>query len=76
MRSPRTATKSSPRSPQLEKAHAQQRRPDAAKNKYVKKKKKKGKCSLELHPQLASQQDRKLALEERATCCPAGHSLP
>ena len=34
MRSPRTATKGSPCSPQLEKAHAQQRRPDAAKNKY------------------------------------------
>ena len=33
MRSPRTATKSSPRSPQLEKARAQQRRPNAAKNK-------------------------------------------
>ena len=33
MGSPRTATKSSPRSPQLEKAHAQQRKPNAAKNK-------------------------------------------
>ena len=32
MRSPRTATKSSPCSPQLKKAHAQQRRPNAAKN--------------------------------------------
>ena len=32
MRSPHTATKSSPRSPQLEKARAQQRRPNAAKN--------------------------------------------
>ena len=32
MRSSRTATKSSPHSPQLEKAHAQQRRPNAAKN--------------------------------------------
>ena len=30
---PRTAKKSSPRSPQLEKVHAQQRRPNAAKNK-------------------------------------------
>ena len=30
MRSPHTALKSSPRSPQLEKAHTQQRRPDAA----------------------------------------------
>ena len=38
MRSPRTATKSSPRSPQLEKAPAQQRRPNAAKNKFKKKK--------------------------------------
>ena len=36
MRSPRTATKSSPRSPQLEKAHAWQRRPNAAKNKEIK----------------------------------------
>ena len=33
MRSPRTATKSSPRSPQLEKAREQQRRPNAYKNK-------------------------------------------
>ena len=31
MRSPRTATKNSRCSPQLEKAHAQQRRPNAAK---------------------------------------------
>ena len=36
MRSPCTATKSSPRLPQLEKAHAQQRGPNAAKNnKYI-----------------------------------------
>ena len=33
MRSPRTATKSSPCSPQLEKARVQQRRPNSAKNK-------------------------------------------
>ena len=33
MRSPRTTTKSSPRSPQLEKARVQQRRPNAAKYK-------------------------------------------
>ena len=41
MKSQSTATKSSPCSPQLEKAHAQQRRPNAAKNKliYLKKKK-------------------------------------
>ena len=32
MRSPRTATKSSTRSPQLGKAHAQQQRTNAAKN--------------------------------------------
>ena len=38
MRSLLTATKSSPRSPQLEKAHAQQRRPNTAKNKNYKKK--------------------------------------
>ena len=37
MRSLRTATKSSPRSPQLEKACAQKRRPNAAKNKYINK---------------------------------------
>ena len=36
MRSPRTATKSSPRSPQLEKACTQQRRPNAVKNKINK----------------------------------------
>ena len=33
MRSPCTTTKSTPCSPQLEKARAQQRRPNAAKNK-------------------------------------------
>ena len=38
MRSPHTATKSSPGSPQLEKARAQQRRPNTAKNKLKKKK--------------------------------------
>ena len=32
-KSPHTATKSSPRSPQLGNAHVQQRRPNAAKNK-------------------------------------------
>ena len=45
MKSPRPTTKRSPRSPQLEKAHVQQRRPNAAKNKLKKKKaqlKKKG----------------------------------
>ena len=36
MRSPRTAMKSSPHSPQTEKAHTQQRRPNAAKNKKIK----------------------------------------
>ena len=35
MRSPRTAIKSSPRSPQLEKACAQQRRPNTAKNQSI-----------------------------------------
>ena len=37
MRSPRAATKSSPRSPQLEKACVQQRRPIAAKDKKINK---------------------------------------
>ena len=37
MRSPRTAMKSSPCSPQLEKARTQQRRPNAAKKKKKKK---------------------------------------
>ena len=41
MRSPCTATKSIPCSPQLEKAHVQQRRPDTAKKKKKKKFKKK-----------------------------------
>ena len=36
MRNPHTATKSSPRSPQLEKACVQQWRPNAAKNKINK----------------------------------------
>ena len=39
MRSPRTATKSSPRLPQLEKTRVQQWRPNAAKTKQIKKKK-------------------------------------
>ena len=34
MWSPRNATKSSPHSPQLQKARAQQQRPNAAKNKF------------------------------------------
>ena len=34
VRGPRTAMKSGPRSPQLEKALAQKRRPNTAKNKY------------------------------------------
>ena len=38
---PRTAMKSGPRLPQLEKALAQKRRPNTAKNKFKKKKKKK-----------------------------------
>ena len=38
MRSLRTATKGSPRSPQLEKARVQQRRPNAAKINKLKKK--------------------------------------
>ena len=37
MRSLRTAKKSSPRLPQLEKARVQQRRPNADKNKFFKK---------------------------------------
>ena len=41
MRSPCAATKSSPRSLRLEKARAQQRRPNAAKNKERKKERKK-----------------------------------
>ena len=36
MRNPRTATKSSPHSPQVEKACAQQRKPKAAINKEIK----------------------------------------
>ena len=36
MRSPHTATKSSPRSLQLEEAHVQQQKPNAARNKYTK----------------------------------------
>ena len=43
MRSPRTATKSNPGSPQLEKARVQQQRPNTAKNKINKIKKKKKK---------------------------------
>ena len=50
MRSPRTAMKSSPRSPQLEKACTQQQRPNAAKNKF-KKKIKKETAGILHHPQ-------------------------
>ena len=46
MRSPHTATKSSPHSSQLEKARAQQRRPNAAKNKINKLKKKEVTCCV------------------------------
>ena len=42
-RSLHTTTKSSPRSPQLNEGHTQQRRPNAAKNKYINKFKKKNK---------------------------------
>ena len=51
MRSRSTATKSSPRLLQLEKAHAQQRRPNATKNKLKKKNKtkKKSQNSYKLH---------------------------
>ena len=42
MRGPRTAMKSGPRSPQLEKAFAQKRRPNTAKNKLINQLKKKG----------------------------------
>ena len=41
VRGPRTAMKSGPRLPQLEKALAQKRRPNTAKNNKLKKKKKK-----------------------------------
>ena len=43
MRSPRTTTKSSPRSPHLEKAHVQQQRPNATINKLINFKKELGK---------------------------------
>ena len=46
MRSPHTAKKSSPRSPQLEKACAQQQGPNAAKNNTKLKKKKAGGTTL------------------------------
>ena len=53
MRSPCTTTKSSPHSTQLEKARVQQRKPNAAKNKFIKKKKKpeyeSGKPQLSCH---------------------------
>ena len=48
IRSPRTATKSSPRSPQLEKAHVQQQKPNTAK-KLIKKKKKLNKKKIGPH---------------------------
>ena len=46
MRSPRTAMKSSPCSLQLEKAQAQQQRPNAAKNKQINKSIKKKEVSI------------------------------
>ena len=47
MKSLRTAMKDSPRSPQLEKACAQQRRPNAAKKKKIKKQTNKQKDKLQ-----------------------------
>ena len=59
MRSPRTATKSGPSSPQLEKARTQQQRPNTAKNKLIKKKKKQKekKSSLEMELRNAQEGD-------------------
>ena len=48
MRSPHTAMKSSPRSPQPEKARAQQQRPNAAKNFKKKIKKKNNDCPVSM----------------------------
>ena len=63
MRSPRTATKSSPRSPQLEKAHVQQQRPNAAKDKKEKKKKK----SLVFRKPLGAEKGKKLIFPSEST---------
>ena len=53
MRSPSTARKSSPLSPQLEKARAQQRRPNAAKNKIKLRKKEKEEEISQTNPNAA-----------------------
>ena len=60
VRGPRTAMKSGPRLPQLEKAFTQKRRPNTAKNKYInkfffkkcKKKKRKGSQGKKQYPSL------------------------
>ena len=60
MRSPRTTAKSSPRSPQLEKAHAQQQRPNAAKNKLINYFKNKTKQSILTNTNLAAEHLREI----------------
>ena len=63
MRSSSTATKSVPRSPQLEKAHGQQRRPSAAKNNLKKKRDRKRKDGLFMRT-VGKSHDRKLSGDE------------
>ena len=53
MRSPHIAMKSSPLSSQLEKARTQQRRPNTAKNKGIKKKKKKSLAFLNTNDEIS-----------------------
>ena len=79
MRSPRTTTKSRPHSPQLEKALAQQQRPNAAKNKYKKKKlinkKKKAKQTTKTKAeQLVTLGERKNYPRKENSLSPAQHS--
>ena len=73
MRSPRTATKSSPRSPQPEKARQQQRRPNAAKNIKTKTKTKNSESSTK-EPGAAQQENRNLTAELLDKFGLGGHS--
>ena len=77
MRSPRTATKSSPRSPQLEKA--QQRRPNTAKNKEINSLKKRDLKTKIVSRDIIIYNDKRASLQENVTivnmCPPNNRTL-
>ena len=71
IRSPLTATKSSPHLPQLQKAYTKQQRPSTAKNKYLlflKKKKSAAEPTPWLHPRMAKTKEQITHRMEENTC--------